>query len=246
MAVQYKRKKAKVIQTPEEDDKLPGKPWPPFIYAWHPQSYEVVDGEWLPVLKPIFAVPGVNGCKVVTRKGKVVRIVAGPMKAAMEEKGWRFLDERTTVAVSRDGELVDEVGYLDEIEGHRGTFYCSVWWTLEVQGYGKNAHAVKGEFDRAGYDATRRRLLEDGTIPPVSPGVIGRKLDRARDRAARSGKLAHDGAAPGLKARAEREAERLAEVETATEKATGKKAAPKRRSTARRKRSTAKVAEESA
>lgn len=244
MAVKYERKKTQVISQPQESGRLPGRPWPPFIYAHHPQAWEVVDGEWLPVLKPIFAVPGVNGCKVLRTKqpdGSIrTQVIASTMKADMEQKGWRFLDERAPVLVSRDGELVEEAGYLDEIEGDRGTFYCSVWWTPEVQGYGRRAQAVKGDFDQAGYDATRRRLVEQGAIPPVDPRIVGRKLDRQQDRAARSAKLAHDGSAPGLKARADREAARLEEVEAASES----KVPKKRKPATRRKRSTRSTAKE--
>lgn len=242
MAIQ--RRKASNKRSGPDATTLPGKPWPPFYLAHHPKGWEVVGGRWLPRIKRIDLLPGVNGGKTVMgrRHGKLVPVgVDGTLvKASLERQGWQFLDEDITVLVhDDDGELVEEAGYLEQFDGARGTFHCMPWDNPRIIGWGSEARADRGDFDSAAFDAWRRWLVDEGIVQPPHEVVLRAEVERQRARTNRSASIAHDGSAPALKERAETEKARLEETEKATEAA---KPQPKPKRTRRKTRAKKKAA----
>lgn len=62
-------------------------PAPPFLYAWHPNKYRIINGRILPHLRSLTLQPGVNNVSV-NRDGK---INIARMKMHVEAQGWSII-----------------------------------------------------------------------------------------------------------------------------------------------------------
>ncbi len=172
-----------------EDGRLPGRPSPRFIWAHHPDSWEFMDGQWLPRLKKIPLIDGVNGCK----KGPNGHI---PVLNALRQDRWVPLDEDGTIKVTdpATGQVIEDKGYLCAWDGQKGTHYSDAWGTPLLIGAGRQLKVDwSTEYDHQGFDAWRRWLVDSGTIEPPSPAVEARVIKTQANRAKRRIKEGHDG-----------------------------------------------------
>ena len=220
-----------------DEQRLPVAPNHRFVLVHPPGAFEVKDGRWLPVLKQHNLVPGVNGVKRgsggwATYFGRLV------------SDGCTIVDPLPVggvVVTDEEGELEEAPGYMipwpARGRGRKGTHYAMVWATPAGVGRGRNA-SVQWDFDEAGFDAWRARLLDTGAIPHPKPADVGHKLIIQRKRAERHIKGAHDGA-PHVQRKVEAEQGRLVAMETAT--AALEPVRPKR-STKRKKTTTKRPA----
>ena len=220
-----------------DEQRLPVAPNHRFVLVHPPGAFEFKDGRWLPVLKQHNLVPGVNGVKRgsggwATYFGRLVSdgcIIVDPLPVG------------GVVVTDEEGELEEAPGYMipwpARGRGRKGTHYAMVWATPSVVGRGRNA-SVQWDFDEAGFDAWRARLLDTGAIPHPKPADVGHKLIIQRKRAERHIKGAHDGA-PHVQRKVEAEQGRLVAMETAT--AALEPVRPKR-STKRKKTTTKRPA----
>ena len=196
------------------EQRLPVAPNHRFVLVHAPGGYEFKDGRWLPKLKVHRLVPGVNG----VRKG------AGGWSTyfgRLVGDGCTIIDPLPADGVlvtGEDGDLEQAPGYMipwpARGRGRKGTHYAMVWATPTTVGRGRNA-SVQWDFDEAGFDAWRSRLLETGAIPTPKPADVGQQLIIQRKRAERHIRGAHDGA-PHIQAKVEAEQGRLIAMEAAT------------------------------
>lgn len=214
------------------DDKLPGRPLPKFVYAAHPGAWEYVDKAtgFLPRLKKIPLIPGVNGC----RPGPNGHL---PVLASLARKGWTVIDESDVVIrTDPNGNLVRDKGYLYKYPGKRGAIYQDCWSHPSLIGYGPTAQVDWAtQYDRAGFDAWRAHLRDSGRVPAPTAGVMAQALKLQTRRAARRIVDGHDGN-PHVQAHVKREQQRLEDMRNAAAEAGARVKGKKRKAKAKPER----------
>lgn len=181
--------------------KLPELPRHDFHLMHNPENWEVCqreDGEWewLPRLKCLYLVPGINGVRQV--KGG---IDDSPARLAFKDRGWTIIDR--------------DLGYVTKYPCARGKSSYLTWDRPHVMG-----RKIIVRHDAAGYAAWRRGLVEDGTIPTPEPEALEAILHQLDRRIERAGKSVH---IPGVKARVDADTAKLDGAKKAAKKATTKK-----------------------
>ena len=172
--------------------------------------------EWLPVLKPFFHQPGLNGVKTGKKGTNKPDIRVALVK--LQEEGWVRIPWESFPG-----------GYIVEYEGMRGIVYGSVFAIPTVVGEGPRA-VLQWDYDSPNsvaakkdvtYNDFRRSLVEKGVIPEITRSAIRWRLDLAKNRAKRWHKHAH---IPAVAERIERNSELLDAVKnTEGPKTKGKK-----------------------
>lgn len=186
------------------DERLPGKPTPKFVYAHHPNSWEFhLEHGWIPYVKKIPLVPGVNGC----RKG--ARGVQ-PVLTRLASEGWIVIDEDCPIVLTgSDGDLIKDNGYLYRWEGIRGAIYQDAWSSPSVIGTGPAAKVDwQTQYDRVGFAAWRAMLVEKRLVPPASAAVLAEAVKVQTTRSRRRLAEGHDGN-PHVQAQVKREMSKL-------------------------------------
>lgn len=192
------------------------RPTPDFRLKAHPARWECVGGEWLPQLGKMRLEPGLNG--IDHRMGEA------QARENARQRGWILLDQ-------------DTIGF-EYVRRYpvRGGFCHLEKWVIVKSMPGNRPALLKP--DTAGYNAFRRKLIEDGHVPPIDEDVKAglielkkRELDGVRGRAHLD---------PVIATRAKRYVEELAAMTGATtpapkpkrktrkRKAAAKKAPPKK------------------
>ena len=171
------------------DERLPARPTPKFVYCHHPNSWEFhADLGWIPRVKKIPLIPGVNGC----RKGPSG---AQPVLTRLRSDGWIVLDEDgPVVRTGDDGDLVRDNGYLYKWEGTGGPIYQDAWTRPSVIGVGPSAKVDwTSQYDREGFAAWRAMLRDKGMVPAATPAVLAEACKVQERRSRRRLSEGHDG-----------------------------------------------------
>ena len=143
--------------------KLNHAPSPPFFLKWHPQRWELVEGELLPKLGRLAVEPGVNG---VDKNGD-------PSLAfvSAKQRGWRVI-----------GWDVITDGYVRVHQGNFGKVHLTKWQTPKQIG---NRCIIK--HDAQGYRQFLRELVASSVISKPDPDLLDAmikereaKVERAR------------------------------------------------------------------
>lgn len=182
-------KPQKVTDTVENPDILPEWRAPQFFYMHHTDSWEFIDGEWLPRLKRWRLVPGVNGVQPGPNGYRVA-------KANYEADGWTVLPHNCPVIYTdpESGELIEDSGYLCSLRGRGGKVYTDVWHTPIVMGAGRTASVNwKDGFDREGFDLWRKMLMAKGFIGKPNPMVLSSLIEIQKRRTDRNASKAVSG-----------------------------------------------------
>ena len=138
---------------------------PNFLYLYHPNRWQVMGGEVLPVLYELRRSPGVEN---VSPKG------GGDMSPAIGAKvrdGW--------VVIPHD---VIPGGYVRVFDGFQGPIHLSKWETPRQVG----RRAYKPKIDVEGHREFLRGLIADGVIKPPCPEILEELVSRATARVERS------------------------------------------------------------
>lgn len=165
---------------------LPAKPVPPFILAHYPSNWDFFDGQFVPRVKKIPLVPGVNG----HRHGD-----DSIPRANLIKDGWNILRDVTVTVTGEDGEPKEVPHYMVEHQGYQGPLFLDVWTHPEVIGQGPNA-VVDYTHDGEGQRTWLKSLVKNGDVEPIRPAVAKRVAERLGNDAAR--KLAIPGASAYL------------------------------------------------
>ncbi len=228
-------------------DRLPCGPNSPFIYCWSGDYYgaEEEDGtvDFLPRVKRLPMVPGCNGVK-----GHFAHPQWAPMLSWLQQTGWQYIPLAGPVVYYEDGVLVEDDCYIlslpcrDPVKGTMGKCYLSVWDRPTVEGRGVHASVNWGTHrDNKGFRAWLRFLMDEGTIPRPTQGIVERALTLQRKRAIR-----HVVKAPGsgyFTGIVEREGVRLNAMLAAQKEL--ESAAPKRKHKSKRRSGKGKPQKES-
>ena len=150
---------------------LPMRAEPDFTLGHYPTEWEMVETEngleWLPRLKKLALVPGVNGVRQ-TRNGVDDRIA----RTTYTDQGWTLIPR--------------DLGYVTAYPTTSGTTYLLTWDRPKRLG---NRCIVK--HDDAGFNAFRRSLIEGGVIERPDPDALEAIAERLRRTIARNEKNAH-------------------------------------------------------
>lgn len=195
--------------------RLPEMPRPDFYLMHHPERWEPVeteggDWEWLPKLKRLLLVPGVNG----------VRATAGGVddshaRINFENQGWHLLPR--------------DLGYVVRYPCRTAApSHYTLWDTPVVMG-----RRVVLRHDTEGYNQFRRELVTSGTIPPPEPEALEVILNDLQHRIDRNSAQIH---VPLAKAVVDKATAKRAGARKAATKA-AKKPAPRKRRTTKAARS---------
>ena len=150
---------------------LPMRAEPDFTLGHYPTEWEMVETEngleWLPRLKKLALVPGVNGVRQ-TRNGVDDRIA----RTTYTDQGWTLIPR--------------DLGYVTAYPTTSGTTYLLTWDRPKRLG---NRCIVK--HDDQGFNAFRRSLIEGGVIERPDPDALEAIAERLRRTIARNEKNAH-------------------------------------------------------
>ena len=150
---------------------LPMRAEPDFTLGHYPTEWEMVETEngleWLPRLKKLALVPGVNGVRQ-TRNGVDDRIA----RTTYTDQGWPLIPR--------------DLGYVTAYPTTTGTTYLLTWDRPKRLG---NRCIVK--HDDQGFNAFRRSLIEGGVIERPDPDALEASAERLRRTIARNEKNAH-------------------------------------------------------
>ena len=188
-------------------DRLPELPRPDFYMMHHPDSWEAVETspdqwEWLPKLKRLLLVPGVNGVRAV-RGG----MDDGQARINFEKQGFKILPRA--------------LGYVTKYTARNGRpTYFATWERPVALG---NRVAVRMDHDEN--IEFRRALLTDGVVEPPEPESLEIVLEDLQQRINRNGTQIH---IPGAKKVVDKAEAKKAGATKAKAKAV-KKAKPVRR-----------------
>ena len=139
-------------------------PTAPFLFAWNPVRWVVLEGQVVPSLRKVPLQPGVN--RVQRTKAGKYRL--GEMRAHLEERGWTLLP----YAKGPGG-----ASYIHRARtaiGPEGAYAHLSLWESVYPGSDQIGS------DTAGYAAWVAGLVADGTIPPCPPYLADRLRDQHR------------------------------------------------------------------
>lgn len=190
-------------------NRLPHTPTPRFWLRAHPQRWQCIDGEWLPLLGSLKHDLGVGG---VDKMGNTDHA-----QIDSEKRGWKVIPWDCTP----DGEL-----YIDEYDCNGGV-YCCTRWESPRHLAGK---PLPSKVDETGYRDWLRWLVANGHVPEPDPEIVDMiQLEQQRKRVQNLAKETHK---PGVNDIYQVEKQRLEMQEHATEALRGKastKRAPRRK-----------------
>ena len=158
------------------------EPDPAFWFIAHPNRWQFLDGEWLPVLSRLSQRPG---AKNVTKDGDTAHA-----ETLLRKGGWTVIP----------WDAVDG-GYVTVYDGTRGAVHVSKWETPRQVG----AQVVMTT-DQDGYRAFLRGLITDGYIAPPDPLVLEAMIEQQTQRVENNANRLHE---PTVRARYERDFAKL-------------------------------------
>ena len=195
-------------------ERLPEAPRPDFYMMHHPDSWEPVEvepdqWEWLPKLKKLLLVPGVNGVRSSGRGG----VDDGPARINFERQGFKILPR--------------DLGYVTRYTARNGrpTFFAS--WEIPVA----IGNRVALRLDEDHYLEFRRSLVESGLVAPPEPEALDIVLEDLKHRINRNGTQIH---IPGAKAVVDKATAKKAGATKAKAKATKKTTTTRKRRTTKK------------
>lgn len=127
-------------------------------YMHHPSRWQLIDGEWLPMLGQMVAEPGVNK---VDKDGNT-----DLTEIAKRKQGWTIIPWE-----------IEPGGYCIAWEGRNGPVHLSKWEHPQML-----AGQVRIKSDTAGYWAFCKRLLVDGVISVPDEAFIDAIIERQLQR----------------------------------------------------------------
>ena len=163
---------------------------PPFWYIAHPNRWQFLDGEWLPVLSRLSQRPG---AKNVTKDGDTAHA-----ETLLRKGGWSIIP----------WDAVDG-GYVTVYDGRNGPVHLSRWETPRQVGT-----QIVMTTDQDGYRAFLRGLIADGYVAPMDPMVAEAMIESQRQRVENNANRLHE---PTVKARYERDLAKLTAMQAALE-----------------------------
>ena len=133
-------------------------PSPNFLYCHHPERWQIMNGEVLPVLHKLNRDPGVSN--VSPKNG-------GDMSPAIGLKiknGWTIIPHDVIPG-----------GYVRKFDGASGPIHLTIWETPRQMGN----RAYDPKVDSEGYQSFLRDLVTRGVISPPPEHVLEILVDRA-------------------------------------------------------------------
>lgn len=158
------------------------EPEPAFWFIAHPNRWQFLDGQWLPVLSRLSQRPG---AKNVTKDGDTAHA-----ETLLRKGGWTVIP----------WDAVDG-GYVTVYDGNRGPVHVSKWEQPRQVG----AQVVMTT-DQEGYRAFLRGLITDGYIAPPDPLVLEAMIEQQSQRVENNANRLHE---PTVRARYERDLAKL-------------------------------------
>ena len=140
-------------------------PSPNFLYCHHPERWQIMDGEVLPVLHKLEQSPGV--ANVSPRNG-------GDMSGAIGVKvknGWTIIPHDVIPG-----------GYVRKFEGAFGPIHLTKWETPRQHGL----RAYDPKVDITGYREFLRDLMNRGVLQPPMEHILETLVERAQAAVDRS------------------------------------------------------------
>ena len=161
-------------------------------YTHHPAHWQCVDGEWLPDLGQMIAIPGLNR---VDKNGDTALAEVHLAKKGMTIIPWD----------------AEPGGYCVQYAGSNGPVFLSKWEKPKLV-----AGQTRMTFDTGGYRAFLRRLVAENVIKVPDPDFIGVLIERQERRVTEHQTRAptHPGSALALPV----EQKRLDEMRAATDR----------------------------
>jgi len=163
---------------------------PAWWYIAHPNRWQFLDGEWLPVLSRLSQRPG---AKNVTKDGDTAHA-----ETLLRKGGWSIIP----------WDAVDG-GYVTVYDGRNGPVHLSRWETPRQVGT-----QVVMTTDQDGYRAFLRGLIADGYVAPMDPMVADAMIESQRQRVENNANRLHE---PTVKARYDRDLAKLTAMQAALE-----------------------------
>lgn len=160
-------------------NRLPHRATPKFYLRSHPLRWQLIDGEFLPLLGTLKEDLGTGGCD---KDGNIDE--AQIMSAA---RGWSLIP----------WDAVDG-GYIRAWPAQGGEYHCLRWETPRWIG----DRVLESKVDTDGYNAFLREMIAEGYIPAPDPDVLEQvHLDQQRKEVDRLAKESHKpGVMPAYKA----------------------------------------------
>ena len=197
-----------------DNDLLPCKRNPPFIFAHYPGKWELIEedgpkGETvyhlLPRLKRMRLEPGSNGVKGETYE----TVRAGLMFAWLDAEGWvRIMPDTPVIYCDESGEEVEDRGYLRSDKGRHGKVFLDVWDRPLIFGSGRGARVDwTTKRDRKGFNLWRQMLVSTGIIRKPTESELNQIIRLQRRRHHRRAR--DTGGSPYREGLAQKERDRL-------------------------------------
>lgn len=172
---------------------LPHAPTPLFFLRWHPARWQLVDGEWLPMLGTLKLDLGAGG---VDKDGNIDHAVIDG-----EKRGWTVIP----------WEVIPD-GYVRAWPCRNGQYHCTKWETPRHMA----GRVLSSEVDDKGYRDFLRMLVEQEIVKPADPAILEQiHIDQQAKRVA---KLVSESHKPGVIPLMEAEQKKLADMKVATDK----------------------------
>ena len=147
----------------------------PFILCQHAEGWDFIDGEWVPVIDELRAIPGVNG--VGDRGG------AGALVQLVQSRGATLIRPDD----NRLGEWVDYIIEYPVAGGGHARVFKDVEFTVTPKGH------VLTDTPKGRWLEFRKHLLASHILDPIEPWVIEQKIRVQEDRISRLAKVASTG-----------------------------------------------------
>jgi len=177
-----------------ERNRIPHPANVPFYLKWHPMRWQLIEGEWLPLLGKMRIDPGLNG---VDRSGDDTLC-----RVNNQKKGWRILPWECCPPNTPGGV------YIAEHDCMQGVHYCEAWETPRHLG----TRVLPSVIDTEGYVNFLRWLVREGHVVHPDNAVIEMKVDVQKDKIERMMRDAHR---PGMEGKIQDENERLDDMKSA-------------------------------
>ena len=176
------------VAPPTHSAKLNMDAEPAFWFIAHPNRWQFIDGEYLPVLSRLSQRPG---AKNVTKDGDTAHA-----ETLLRKGGWTVIPWDAVPG-----------GYVQVFDGRGGAVHLSRWETPRQVGT-----QIVMTTDTAGYYGFLRGLIADGFIAPPDQLVIEAMIEQQRQRVENNANRTHE---PTVRARYERDLTKLEAMEAA-------------------------------
>lgn len=172
---------------------VPHAPTPMFLYKCHPKRWQMIDGEWLPLLGKLKLD---NGCNGVDKSGNIDHAVI-----AAQRRGWALIP----------WDVIPDTyvrAWPTRLAGQ--DYNCSKWETPRWIG----DQVLDPDVDTEGYNDFLRLLVSSKAVPPPDPAILTQlHHDRQQKRIQN---LVKDSHKPGIQPILESAQARLEEMQAAT------------------------------